>query len=160
MVMTGAAVIVSLRIKATPQETFEVFTREIGLWWKPDQLFQLTPAGDGVLRFESGEDGRLVTDLPNGHTFEIGRITAWRPGEELAFDWRQATFGPDQKTHVTVTFEPVGEGETRVSVEHRGWESVPADHVAKHGFPERILLMRQAEHWRALLAAMSQRLVP
>lgn len=151
---TGSAVIVSLCVQASPQRAFEVFTQDIGVWWRPERFFQLTPRGDGALRFEPGENGRLVTDLPNGKTFEIGRITTWAPGVKLAFSWRQATFAPDQQTHVTVTFEPVGEGETRVSVEHRGWESVPQGHVAKHGFPERPFLARQGEHWRVLLAAL------
>ena len=35
-------------------------------------------------------------------------------------------------THVEVRFEAVGE-ETRVTVEHAGWDSVPAAHVARHG---------------------------
>jgi uncharacterized protein YndB with AHSA1/START domain len=156
--VTGSAVLVSLRVKATPQHAFDVFTQEIGAWWRPDMLFQLTPRGDGQLRFEPGENGRLVTDLPNGKTFEIGRITAWTPGEKLAFTWRQATFAPDQLTTVTVTFEPVGESETRVSIEHRGWDSVPADHVAKHRFPEHIFLTRQGEHWHRLLASLGARI--
>lgn len=149
-----SAVIVSLRVEATPLEAFEVFTQEIGAWWKPNGLFQLTPRGDGVLRFEPGEGGRLVTDLPNGKTFEIGRITAWAPGERLAFTWRQGTFAPDQQTHVEVRFEAVGD-ETRVTVEHRGWDSIPQEHVARHGFPLQVFQMRQGEHWRALLAGMN-----
>jgi uncharacterized protein YndB with AHSA1/START domain len=152
-----SAVIVSLRVKAMPQETFDVFTQEIGLWWRPNGLFQLTPRGDGQLRFEPGEQGRLVTDLPNGHTFEIGRISAWVPGERLAFSWRQGTFAPEQTTHVDVRFEAVGEDETRVTVEHRGWDSIPQEHLARHGFPLQAFQMRQAEHWRALLAALAAR---
>lgn len=151
-----SAVIVSLRVKATPQETFDLFTQEIGLWWQPNELFQLTPRGDGQLRFEPGEEGRLVTDLPNGHTFEIGRISAWVPGERLAFSWRQGTFAPDQTTHVEVRFEPIGD-ETRVTVEHRGWDSIPQEHLARHRFPLQPFQMRQAEHWRALLAALAAR---
>lgn len=152
-----SAVIVSLRVKATSLEAFEVFTQEIGAWWKPNGLFQLTPRGDGVLRFEPGEGGRLVSDLPNGKVFEIGRISAWRPGELLAFSWRQATFTPEQSTHVEVRFEAVGE-ETRVTVEHRGWDAIPQEHVARHGFPLGVFQMRQAEHWRALLAAAGGRI--
>ncbi|HVK79384.1 MAG TPA: ATPase, partial [Verrucomicrobiae bacterium] len=68
-----SAVIVSLRVKATPAEAFDVFTQEIGLWWRPNGLFQLTPRGDGVLSFENQE--RLITTLPNGKVFEIGRVT-------------------------------------------------------------------------------------
>jgi len=152
-----SAVIVSLRVKATPLEAFEVFTQEIGAWWRPNGLFQLTPRGDGALRFEPGEGGRLVSDLPNGKVFEIGRISAWRPGELLAFSWRQATFSPEQSTHVEVRFEAAGE-ETRVTVEHRGWDAIPQEHVARHGFALGAFQMRQAEHWRALLAVAGARI--
>ena len=44
--------------------------------------------------------------------------------------------------------------ETRVSVEHRGFDRVPADSVARHGFPDQVLLMRLAEYWQAHLAAL------
>lgn len=147
-----SAVIVSLRVQATPQEAFEVFTQEIAAWWRPNGLFQITPRGDGLLSFEGEE--RLVTTLPNGKQFEIGRVRAWVPGERLAFTWRQASFSPEQVTHVEVRFEPVGD-ETRVTVEHRGWDAIPQEHVARHGFPLPATQMRLAEHWRALLAAIS-----
>lgn len=152
-----SAVIVSLRVAASPQRAFEAFTKEIGQWWKPNGLFQLTPRGDGELRFEGEEGGRLVTTLANGKVFEIGRVTSWRPGELLAFTWRQATFAPDQMTEVKVRFEPVGE-ETRVTVEHRGWDAIPQEHAARHGFPLAVFQMRQGEHWRALLGEMAARL--
>jgi uncharacterized protein YndB with AHSA1/START domain len=152
-----SAVIVSLRVKASPQEAFDVFTQEIGAWWRPNGLFQLTPRGDGELRFEPGEGGRLVTNLANGKEFEIGRVTTWAPGERLAFTWRQASFTPEQTTHVEVRFEAVDD-ETRVTVEHRGWDAIPQEHAARHGFPLTVFQMRQGEHWRALLTSMSQRL--
>ena len=147
-----SAVIVSLRVRVTPQEAFAVFTQEIAVWWKPNGLFQLTPLGDGVMRFEGAE--RLITTLPNGKEFEIGRVTAWAPGERLAFTWRQASFTPEQSTHVDVRFEAVGD-ETRVTVEHRGWDTIPQEHVARHTFPLGHFQMRQAEHWRALLQSLA-----
>lgn len=152
-----SAVVVSLRVRASPQEAFAVFTEEIGVWWKPNGLFPITPRGDGVLRFEPGEGGRLVTDLPNGKTFEIGRISIWAPGERLAFTWRQGTFAADQTTHVDIRFEGIGD-ETRVTVEHRGWDAIPQEHAARHGFPLGVFQMRQAEHWRSLLAALGARI--
>jgi len=151
-----SAVIVSLRVKASPHETFDVFTQEIALWWRPNGLFQLTPRGDGELKFEPGEGGRLITTLQNGKVFEIGRITAWAPGERLSFTWRQATFAPDQTTRVDVRFEAVDD-ETRVTVEHRGWDTIPKDHAARHTFPLQVFQLRQGEHWRALLAALAER---
>jgi hypothetical protein len=41
-----------------------------------------------------------------------------------------------------------------VTVEHRGWDEIPQDHVARHGF-ELMLFQRQlAKHWRGLLASL------
>jgi uncharacterized protein YndB with AHSA1/START domain len=85
--------------------------------------------------------------------FEVGRIRAWEPPHRFVVGWRQATFTPDQDTEVTVTFEPVEPGETRVTVEHRGWDSVPTEHAAKHRWPDPIFLRRHGEWWQALLAS-------
>jgi uncharacterized protein YndB with AHSA1/START domain len=91
--------------------------------------------------------------------FEIGRIHRWEPPSRLAFGWRQATFAPDQATEVEVSFEAVGD-ETRVTVEHRGWDSVPASHVARHGFPNTVFLQRHAEWWQALLQGLNAYMSP
>ena len=153
-------IVVALRVRATPQRAFEVFTTEIGLWWKPNGLFAFTPRDPGVLAFEPGEGGRLTETLPNGKVFEIGRIRAWEPPLEgglgrLVFGWRQAAFAPGQDTEVEVRFEPVGE-ETRVTVEHRGWDSVPQEHVARHHFPDAVFLQRHAEWWQTLLGSLKE----
>ena len=66
-----AAVIVSIRVHATPLRAFEAFTAEIRSWWRQNPLFALTPRGDGELRFEPGEGGRLVAMLANGREFEV-----------------------------------------------------------------------------------------
>jgi hypothetical protein len=145
-----SAVYVALRVKASPMRAFEAFTREIGLWWRPNGLFDFTPRSPGVMSFEGGEGGRLIETLPNGKVFEVGRIKVWAPGQRLVFGWRCATFQPGLDTEVEVRFEAVGE-ETRVSVEHRGWEVVPQEHVARHGFPLAVFLAREAEWWRAML---------
>ncbi|RKR38241.1 SRPBCC family protein [Paraburkholderia sp. BL17N1] len=148
---------VSLRVAASPQRAFDVFTREIGAWWRPNQLFQFTPQSAGVLSFEAaepaGEQRRLVETQADGSVFEIGRVTVWEPGERLAFGWRQASFSDAQHTHVEVRFEAVGD-ETRVTVEHRGWDSVPQDHVARHHFPDSVFLLRHGEWWQVLLASL------
>jgi uncharacterized protein YndB with AHSA1/START domain len=148
-----AAVIVSIRVGASPLRAFAAFTEEIGEWWRSNPLFRLTPRGDGHLRFEPGEGGRLVAMLADGEEFEIGRITVWQPGERLALTWRQATFGPDQSTELDVRFEPVG-SETRVTIEHRGWDTIPQDHAARHGFELMLFQRRLVEDWRLLLASL------
>lgn len=153
----SSRVMVALRVKATPERAFEVFTREIGLWWRPNPLFAFTPRAPGVLSFELEEGGgRLIETREGGKVFEIGRIRAWEPPHRLVFGWRQATFARDQDTEVEVRFEAVGE-ETRVSVEHRGWDSVPQEHVARHHFPDALFLRRHAEWWQVLLSSMRER---
>ena len=146
-------VYVALRVKASPERAFAAFVEEIGAWWRPNGLFQTTPRAPGVLAFEPGEGGRLTEALANGKVFEIGRIAVWNPPSCLVFSWRQANFPPDLRTEVEVRFEPVGDGETRVSVEHRGFDQVPAESAARHGFPDQALLMRLADWWRSLLTS-------
>jgi uncharacterized protein YndB with AHSA1/START domain len=146
-------VFVALRVKAAPERAFAAFVDEIGAWWRPNGLFQTTPRAPGKLAFERGEGGRLTETLANGHVYEIGRMRVWEPPSRLVFSWRQANFPLDLHTEVEVRFEAVGE-ETRVSVEHRGFHQVPADSVARHGFPDEALLMRLAEWWQALLSSL------
>ena len=148
-------VIVSLRVAASAERAFAAFTDDVGLWWRPNAFFSFTPRSPGMVSFEGRLGGRFIETLPNGKVFEIGRITAWEPGVRLAFGWRQATFTPDQHTEVEVRFEPVGD-QTRITVEHRGWDTVPAGHVARHGFPDMLFLRRHGDWWRALLASLHE----
>jgi uncharacterized protein YndB with AHSA1/START domain len=149
-------VYVALRVKATPEQAFAAFTEDIGQWWRPSMLFQTTPR-PGVLSFEPGEGGRLVETRAGGKVFEIGKITVWEPPYRLVFSWRQANFPPDLHTEVEVGFQAVGE-ETRVSVEHRGFDRVPVESAARHRFPDGVLLMRLSEFWRGQIAAVGERI--
>jgi len=150
-------VLVALRVAATAERAFAVFTGEIGLWWQPNMLFRFSAGRPGTLALEPGLGGRLVERLPGGKVFEIGRVTVWEPGRRLAFTWRQASFKPGQATEVEVRFEPL-DGATRVTVEHRGWDSIPQDHVARHTMPDAVFLHRHAEWWQQLLTSYLKRL--
>jgi len=153
----SSRILVSLRVRASPRRAFDVFVNEIGAWWQPNTLFRFTPGSPGLVAFEPGLNGRMIETGQDGEVFEIGRITAWEPGVRLAFTWRQASFSPEQLTHVEVRFETVGE-ETRVTVEHRGWDTVPQDHVARHHFPDAVFLRRHGEWWQVLLERIAQRI--
>jgi hypothetical protein len=41
----GSKVMVSLRVRATPERAFEAFVGGIGSWWRPNALFAFTPHG-------------------------------------------------------------------------------------------------------------------
>jgi uncharacterized protein YndB with AHSA1/START domain len=157
--MMTSRILVSLRVAATPERAFCVFVHDIGAWWRPNGLFQFTTRSPGVLAFEPEMGGRFTETFGNGEVFEIGRITAWEPGVLLAFTWRQASFAPEQVTQVDVRFDPVGD-QTRMTVEHIGWDTIPQDRVARHHFPDAVFLRRHGEWWRLLLAAMAQSTTP
>jgi uncharacterized protein YndB with AHSA1/START domain len=153
----GSRVLVALRVAASPERAFDVFTANIGEWWLPNGLFQFTTRGPGRLAFEPGPSGRLVERLPDGEVFEIGRISVWERPSRLVFGWRQASFELHQTTEVHVHFEPIG-GETRVTVEHFGWDTIPREHAARHGFPLEATHRRLAEWWQTLLRSYGDEL--
>ncbi len=147
-----SSVTVALRLRAPPERAFEAFVAQIGAWWRPNVMFRTTPRPPGALAFEPGEGGRLTETLASGKVFEIGRITLWDPPRRLVFTWRQAAFPLDLHTEVEIVFEPVGD-ETRVSVEHRGFDRVPQGNAARHAMPDEVLLKQLGHYWRAQLDA-------
>ena len=147
-------ILVAIRVKASPEQAFAAFTGDIGRWWRPNPEFAFTPRDPGVLAFEPGANGRLIETLASGKVFEIGRVRVWSPPSRLVFGWRQATFAPGQDTEVEIRFDRVGE-ETRVTVEHRGWDTLPGVHVARHGFPDTVFLRRHGDWWQALLSSLA-----
>lgn len=151
-------VFLALRVPATPERAFEVFTGEIGAWWQPGDLFRITARGDGQLRFEPGTGGRLLAAFEDGAEFEIGRVSVWEPGRRLVFSWRQQGFPAGQETEVEVRFEPAGT-ETRVSLEHRSWDRIPRGSAARHGFPEAATLEHVSRWWRRSLQRMRERAI-
>jgi uncharacterized protein YndB with AHSA1/START domain len=149
-VSDASRVLVSMRVHATPARAFSAFTEEIGQWWRPNSLFQFTSRRDGTLAFESGPGGRLLETYPEGDPFVIGDVRVWEPPHRLVVSWRQASFEPDQETELQVRFDAVGD-QTRVTVEHHGWDTIPPAHAARHGFPLPVFQLRFAEWWRAML---------
>jgi hypothetical protein len=145
-------VLVAVRVACEPAEAWERFTAEIGQWWRPNPLFVFSPGRRGTLAFEPGVGGRLTETYEDGSVFVIGVISVWQPGRRLVVAWRQASFPPEVSTELHVSFEPAGPGETRVSVEHYGWDTLPPEHAARHGFPLPTFQLRFAEWWRGLLA--------
>ncbi|MCB1011146.1 MAG: SRPBCC domain-containing protein [Microthrixaceae bacterium] len=151
----GSRVMVALRVDSTPDVAFEAFTTQIGTWWRPNGLFQFSEGRTGTLAFEPGPTGRLVETYPDGSAFAVGEIRCWDPPELLVMSWREESFAADQETQLTVRFEEVGE-QTRVTVEHVGWDAFPPEHAARHGIELSVFQLRLAQWWRDLLQSLKR----
>jgi uncharacterized protein YndB with AHSA1/START domain len=163
-VTEASRVLVALRVPVAPARAFAAFTEQIGEWWQPNGLFQFTDGRTGTLAFEPGPGGRLVETYADGTSFVVGHIRAWEPPRRLVVSWRHASFAPDQETELHVRFDDVDDGDdvdepagaqTRVVVEHFGWDRIPPEHAARHGFPLATFQLRFAEWWQALLRTLT-----
>ena len=152
----GSRVLLAIRVNATPARAFAAFTEEIGQWWRPNALFQFMRGRNGVLSFVPGSNGRLIETYEDGTVFVIGAVRVWAPPHRLVVAWRQESFAPDQSTELHVRFEEADE-QTRVTVEHFGWDTIPQRHAARHGFPLATFQLRFAEWWQALLRNLRDR---
>jgi uncharacterized protein YndB with AHSA1/START domain len=135
--MTQDAVRVSVAVAVPPAVAFEIFTGDIDRWWRRGIKFRHGRHG-GFIRLEAHVGGRLFESIDGDegpHVFEVGRVSAWEPPWRLAFSWRNASFAPHEITSVEVSFAANGDG-TLVSVVHRGWDSLRADHPARHGLAD------------------------
>jgi uncharacterized protein YndB with AHSA1/START domain len=134
-VLAGDSASATVLVSVAPEVAFDVFTREIDLWWKQGPRFRIAGKRRGQLNFEPGVGGRLFEtfDLPSGpRTFVVGRVTAWEPPARLEFEWRGVNFAADEKTFVSVRFASSKSG-TLVTVRHSGFGALRDNHPVRHG---------------------------
>lgn len=133
---------VTVEVEVDPATAFDLFTRDIAVWWRADR--SLWGDTQGELRFENGL-------LMQGST-EIGQVNAWEPGPRLAFTYGPPGVDPAERTEVEVRFEAI-RGGTRVVVRHGGWEKANWAGLlagfARHSL-ERMLLSRLGDFLDAI----------
>lgn len=107
----------------SPQVCFHVFVNRLATWWPVDT--HSVSAGSGQ-RPQSVE----IEPKPGGAVFEItqdgtrcdwGRVLVFEPNRRLSMTWHPG-HAPDKATHVDVTFDDIGNDQTRVTMTHTGWE--------------------------------------
>jgi uncharacterized glyoxalase superfamily protein PhnB len=95
-----------VEVSVDPKTAFSAFTDEMNLWWVrgPINFFDSSRAVAVVC--EPGVGGRIVEvyDEATGEGLELARISAWHPGERLA--WRSSV----DDVEVEVSFEPTANG--------------------------------------------------
>jgi uncharacterized protein YndB with AHSA1/START domain len=113
----------SVRVPATPDRAFDVFTAGMGRWWLKRQTIAASPQKEAVVEprlggrwFERGEDGSET---------DWGRVLAWEPPHRVVLAWQingNWQFDPNLVTEVEVRFIADGPDTTRVELEHRNLE--------------------------------------
>jgi len=149
---------VAVRVAATRDVAFDVFTREIDAWWRRGPKFRHARGASAAIRIEPGLDGRVLETWNDGgeaREFKLGRITVWQPPERLAFTWRNATFAPVERTEVEVTFAATNSG-TLVTVRHYGWTALRQDHPARHGMADAEFARSVGMWWSDQLTALRE----
>jgi len=148
---------------AVPVEVaFEVFTDQIDQWWRRGPRVRHSGTSHGIVHLEPRVGGRLfesVRDDADGgdaeeHVIEVGRVRVWEPPNRLEFSWRNVNFNADELTEVAVEFESLAPESTRVTVTHRGWSSLRADHPARHGLAPAAFLRTMGMWWGDQLTSL------
>ncbi len=159
--LRGDAAQVSVLVRVPPAEAFRVFTEEIDVWWRRGVRYRIGK-DRSVVHLEPKLGGRLFESF---HTAagekvkETGRVTCFEPPSRLVLTWRAVNFAPDEQTEVEVLFEPSASG-TLVTVCHRGWSRLRADHPVRHGQEARAFLASMANWWGGLMTTLRERAEP
>lgn len=117
-----------LRVKATPQRAFEVFTSGMDSWWPRTHHIGASPMKRVVIEERPG--GAIYTEQVDGTDCPWGSVLAWDPPHRFLFAWHVRpdwTYEPDAArcSEVEVLFTPADDGTTLVELEHR--------HLERHG---------------------------
>jgi uncharacterized protein YndB with AHSA1/START domain len=120
----------SITVPVSQQRAFEVFTSQLGRWWPREYSIGQSPMADFILEPTIG--GRWYEVGDDGTQCDTGRVIAFEPPARLALAWHlngQWQFDPDpaHASEVEVRFIVEGPTQTRVELEHRGFERHAAD---------------------------------
>lgn len=148
----------SILVAVAPDEAFRVFTEEIDRWWRHGPAYRVRGLGRSILELEPRLGGRLLEsfDGESGpRVVETGRVIEWEPPTSLVLEWRAVSFSPSERTEVEVRFEPSPSG-TQVTLRHRGWAGIRADHPVRHGQDVAAFLRGMGLWWGDLLSSMRE----
>ena len=118
----------SVTVKASAERAFRTFTEDFDSWWPKSHHIGSSPLTQSVIEGRVG--GRCYAEQEDGTDCPWGTILAWEPPHRLVMAWQitpEWKYQPDlaQASEVELRFTPIGNGLTRVDLEHR--------HFARHG---------------------------
>jgi uncharacterized protein YndB with AHSA1/START domain len=140
----------SIRVSASAEHAFRVFTEGFDSWWPRGHHIGNAPMKRGVI--ESAAGGRCYNEQTDGTECDWGTVLVWDPPRRLVIAWQINPgwkYEPDlaKSSEVEVRFTPESDGSTRVDLEHR--------YFHRHGAGAAVDAMRTAvdspDGWIGLL---------
>ena len=116
----------SVLVRSDRQHTFEVFVATIGTWW-PVNPFSAGKDRVRDVTFERWPGGRVYETWHDGTEVDWGEVLVWEPPARFAMTWNMTSV----VTEVELTFAELGPALTRVALEHRGWEQLTEEQLAR-----------------------------
>jgi hypothetical protein len=120
----------SVVVKCTPAEAFEIFTARYGTWW-PYQRFSVGQSKTRSCVFEPRLGGEIYEVAQDGTRVAWGKVSAWDPPHCFVMSWYPGR-APATGQEVELRFVAVKEG-TRVELEHRDWEKLGTKALEERG---------------------------
>lgn len=113
----------SVRVRASADRAFRVFTEQMDSWWPRTHHIGSSPMKRVVLEGKRG--GVVYTDQEDGTPCPWGTVLVWDPPRRFVMAWQVSPewqYEPDlaKCSEVEVQFTPADDGTTLVELEHRG----------------------------------------
>jgi uncharacterized protein YndB with AHSA1/START domain len=123
----------SITVNAPVEKAFKVYTEGFDGWWPRTHHIGSAELAEAVLEPRAG--GRWYERGVDGSECEWGRVLAWEPPHRVLITWQingdwQYDPDPAHASEVEVLFTDLGDGRTRVELEHRGFERLGATGAA------------------------------
>lgn len=125
----------AVEVDVPPGRVWQLLTdpTELPRWW-PD-----------AAELEPRVGGRVVLNFGPGNV--SGEVTTWEPPSALGFTWIPSNM-PGVELHVVFTVDDLGDGRSRVSVVHSGFEDAPEAREAvvggwQHFLPRLVEIARE-----------------
>lgn len=117
----------TVTVDCAVEEAFRVFTADAISWW-PVETHSIHETVAEIV-FEAKVGGEVYEVSTSGEKGYWATVLEWDPPSRLVLAWNilRADGSP---TEVEVCFLPEGE-ETRVELEHRGWEALGEGGIAR-----------------------------
>ena len=116
---------ITVKVKASVELAFEVFTTGFDSWWPRTHHIGKAPMKKAIIEGRAG--GRCYSEQTDGTECDWGTVLVWEPSKRLVIAWQITHmwgYEPDlsKSSEVEIRFTPLPDGMTQVDLVHRYFE--------------------------------------